>query len=52
MPRNAGPNDGQKKSVHLGEGRDKASRGETRQEVTYLLVELNSLKKEQGMAQL
>ena len=27
-------NDGQKKSVHLGEGRDKASRGETRQEVT------------------
>ena len=27
-------NDGQKKSVHLGEKRDKASRGETRQEVT------------------
>ena len=27
-------NDEQKKSVHLGEGRDKASRGETRQEVT------------------
>ena len=27
-------NDGQKKSVHLGEERDKASRGETRQEVT------------------
>ena len=55
----SGPNDGQKKSVHLGEGRDKASRGETRQEVTSqvfryhnLLVQLNSLKKEQGMAQL
>ena len=30
----SGPNNGQKKSVHLGEGRDKASRGETRQEVT------------------
>ena len=30
----SGPNDGPKKSVHLGEGRDKASRGETRQEVT------------------
>ena len=29
-----GPNDGQKKSVHLGKERDKASRGETRQEVT------------------
>ena len=28
----SGPNDGQKESVHLGEGRD--SRGETRQEVT------------------
>ena len=30
----SGPKNGQKKSVHLGEGRDKASRGETRQEVT------------------
>ena len=30
----SGSNDGPKKSVHLGEGRDKASRGETRQEVT------------------
>ena len=56
----SGSNDGPKKSVHLGEGRDKASRGETRQEVTSQvfslpqppLVELNGLKKEQGMVQL
>ena len=34
MAGSSSPNDGQKKSVHLGEGRDKASRGETRQEVT------------------
>ena len=34
MGGSSSPNDGQKKSVHLGEGRDKASRGETRQEVT------------------
>ena len=30
----SGSNDGLNKSVHLGKGRDKASRGETRQEVT------------------
>ena len=34
MGGSSGPNDGQKKSVHLGKERDKASRGETRQEVT------------------
>ena len=34
MGGSSGPNAGQKKSVHLGKERDKASRGETRQEVT------------------
>ena len=34
-------NEEQKKSVHLGEGRDKASRGETRQEVTSQVFSLS-----------